>query len=68
MDHLHPEYWTEVDQHRFEDRLSQELNALRGEVREAGARLTYLLGGLAVVVFLLPLVAPFIRGLFNVGP
>lgn len=67
-DHLHPEYWTEADQHRFEDRISRELNGIRGEVREAGTRITYLMGGLAVIAFLLPLVAPFIRGLFNIGP
>jgi hypothetical protein len=67
-DHIHPEYWTEADQHRFEDRITRELHAIRAEVKDAGIRLTYLFGGLAVIAFLLPIVAPFIRSMFSINP
>lgn len=63
--HVHVEYWTEIDQHRFEDRISLQIAELRKEVRDIAARLTMMLGALALLAFLLPLVAPFIRGLFN---
>lgn len=68
-DHFHPEYWTEADQHRFEDALRAEIKGIRDEVKDASTRLTYLLGGLVVVAFLLPLVAPWIRTVLpTVGP
>lgn len=63
--HVHTEYWTEADQYRFEDRISREIHGLREEVRGIAARLTMMLGALALLAFLLPLIAPFIRGLFN---
>lgn len=63
--HLHPEYWTEQDQYRFEDRIGKEIHGLREEVRQIASRLTMMLGALALMAFLLPLIAPFIRSLFN---
>ena len=63
--HVHPEYWTESDQFRFEDRIGREIHALREEVRGIATRLTMMLGALALLAFLLPLIAPFIRSLFN---
>lgn len=59
-DHIHPDYWTESEQHRFEDRVAGELNQIRGEVHRIGNRLTLLLGGLTVVVFLVNVVATVI--------
>lgn len=57
-DHVHPEYWTEVDHDRFEGRVAAELerlrgdvHGLRGEVNRATARLSWLLGALGVAVF-----------------
>ena len=60
--HYHPEYWTEADHYRFEDRISKEIHDLRSEVREWAQRLTLILGGLSLMFFLLPLLAPFFRG------
>lgn len=50
-DHVHPEYWTEEDHHRFENRVSAEIKELKSEVHSLGNRLTLLLGGLGVVIF-----------------
>jgi hypothetical protein len=50
-DHIHPEYWTEMDHIRFEDRVSKELHDLKTEVKQLGSRFAWLLGALAVIVF-----------------
>lgn len=63
--HFHPEYWTETDQHRFEDRMVKEMEGIREEVRLLSQRMTLLLGGLVLLAFLLPLIAPFIRDWLN---
>lgn len=74
--HVHPEYWTEADHNRFEDRLANEIEKVR---REANARmdrmsdqidglnrnLLLIAGGLGLLAFLLPIIAPFIRTLFG---
>ena len=65
-DHFHPEYWEETDQHRFEDRVSQELHAIRGEVRSLRQTVTMLMGAIAVLAFILPIAAPFIRSLMGI--
>jgi hypothetical protein len=54
-DHWHPEYWTESDHFRFEDRVSKEIHALREEVKVLGSRLALGMGGLAVIVFVVNL-------------
>jgi hypothetical protein len=75
-DHVHPEYWTEADQYRFEDRIAKEVQAVRREMREEmtglreelgklSYRITLMLGGLVLLAFLLPLIAPFIRDWLN---
>jgi hypothetical protein len=56
-DHYHPEYWTEADHIRFEDRVSKEIHDLRNEVRGLGQRMSWLLGGLGVVIFIVNIVA-----------
>ena len=63
--HVHPEYWTEHDQIRFEDRIVREMEGIRAEVKALTGRMTLLLGGLVLLAFLLPLVAPFIRDWLN---
>jgi hypothetical protein len=60
-DHYHPEAWNKADQHRFEDRISEELRKVRHDLEKLTIRLTYLLGGLAFLAFLLPLLAPLMR-------
>ena len=64
-DHAHPEYWEESQQHRYEDRIAGELKGIREEVGKLATRITFLMGAVAVLAFLLPLVAPFIRDFLN---
>jgi hypothetical protein len=59
-DHYHPEYWTEVDHNRFEDRVSKEIHDLRAEVRGLGQRMAWLLGGLGAIIFVVNIVATWI--------
>jgi len=66
-DHHHQEYWEEGQQHRFEDRLSEELKGIRGEVKSMNNRLTLLTGALALIAFMLPLIAPFVRSIVGIG-
>lgn len=65
-DHWHPEYWTEVDHNRFEDRVSKEIHDLRNEVKHLGTRFAWLLGALAVIVFIANAVSIYVLRL--VGP
>lgn len=60
-DHFHQEAWTRTEQHRYEDRITDELKEIGQKLDGFGTRLTYLFGGLAVLAFILPLVAPFLR-------
>lgn len=60
-DHHHPDSWTRAEQHRYEDRIADELKELGAKMEGFSNRLTLILGGLAVLAFVLPLVAPFIR-------
>lgn len=57
--HFHPEYATEQDQHRMEDRINARLDRLE-------SRMTMLMGGLGVLAFLIPIVTPFVRGLLGI--
>lgn len=66
-DHVHPEYWTETDHNRFEDRVAKEVHDLRTEVRSLGAdlkalaaRFAWLMGALAVLVFVANAVSIYI--------
>lgn len=64
--HFHPEYWTERDHERYEDRTSNEIRELRKDVEVLSTRITYLLGGLGLLMFLATLFAPLIRTLLGV--
>lgn len=64
-DHVHPEYWEAADQHRFEDRISRELHGVKSEVKNLNRTMTLLLGAIAIVAFLLPIVSPFIRNVLQ---
>ena len=67
-DHIHPEYWAKVDQHRYEDQNDSELRQIRDELVKLRGQITMMLGALGLVVFLLPIIAPFVRSLLNLGP
>lgn len=60
--HYHPELWTVDQQHRYEDRVTQEIRELEKAVNSLTNRLTLLMGGMALIIFLIPVAAPFIRG------
>jgi len=64
-DHVHDEYWKESDQHRYEDRVANQLEGLGQEVAKLANRITLLMGALTILAFLLPIVAPFIRDFLN---
>lgn len=64
-DHVHSEYWEEAQQHRYEDRIAGELKGIREEVGRLATRITFLMGAVAILAFLLPLIAPFIRDFLN---
>ena len=65
-DHYHPEYWTAEQHNRFEDRLSKEVHQLRADVETIGDRLTWILGGLALLAFLFPFLSPWIGRILGV--
>ena len=65
VEHWHSEYWERDDQHRFEDRVSDEMKGIRGELRSLRQTVTMLMGAIAVLAFILPIAAPFIRGLIG---
>ena len=64
--HYHPELWTTDQQHRYEDRIKEELQALERAVDRLTQRVTMLLGGIALLVFILPIVSPWIRAFVGV--
>ena len=61
-DHWHPDYWTRPEQMRHEDRMTKEVESLEQAVRLLANRVTLMLGALALIGFLIPIVVPFIRG------
>ena len=70
---MHPEYWEESQQHRYEDRTSSELRQIREEMshmrtdlKETANRVLMLFVGVGILAFVIPIVAPFIRQLLGV--
>lgn len=43
--------WTRADQRRFEDGIRAELHELREDIAKVASRVTLILGGLGVLVF-----------------
>lgn len=60
--HYHPEHWTQDQQHRYEDRVGREMEKLEAAVDRLTNRVTLLMGAIGLLVFILPIAAPFIRG------
>jgi hypothetical protein len=54
-DHVHPDLWSEADHNRYEDRVADQLRALRAEVHSVVGRMAWIMGGLAVLAFLGPI-------------
>lgn len=63
--HYHPEYWSRDAQHRYEDRTAADMRELEKAVDRLTQRVTYLLGAIGLMVFVLPIAAPFIRGVLG---
>lgn len=66
--HNHPEYWTETEHYRFEDRVAGEIRELRVDVEKLSSRLTWIMGGLSLLTFLITILAPFLRSWIGVPP
>ena len=65
--HYHPEYWSVANHERYEDRIGSEIRDLEKAVERLTHRITLMLGGLGLLVFVLPVVAPFIRAAIGIG-
>jgi len=64
--HYHPELWAVDQQHRYEDRIKDELESLERAVDRLTQRVTMLLGGIGLLVFVIPIVSPWIRSFVGV--
>jgi hypothetical protein len=60
-EHYHPELWTTDQQHRYEDRVVGDIKELEKAVDRLTQRVTMLMGAIGLLIFLIPIVAPFIR-------
>ena len=60
-DHVHPDAWSKEDHHRFDARMTAELEKIERAVAHLTTRVTLMLGALTLVAFLLPVIAPFVR-------
>jgi hypothetical protein len=67
--------WTEREHYRFEDRVGTELHEVNARldnlaerVDAVANRLTLIIGGIAVLAFAMPLLAPFVRAAFGISP
>lgn len=60
--HVHPDLWSKSDQHRYEDQTSAKLSEVEKAVDRLTQRVTLLMGAIGLLVFILPIAAPFIRG------
>lgn len=65
-DHLHPEYWAKDDQHRFEDRIGNELKGIREDLEKLTNRVLLIFGAIGLLAFLIPIVVPIVRDWLNV--
>lgn len=65
---MHPDLWAKEDQHRFEDRVSKSIDDLRKDVDTLTTRIVQITAIAALLAFLIPIVAPFIRGWLQTLP
>lgn len=71
-DHVHSEYWEVSEQRHYEQRMTDELKGIRmetrgmrSEIKALSDRVLLMLGGIALLAFIIPLIAPFVRSLFS---
>ena len=65
--HFHPDLWTVVQQHRYEDQTNMRLDRLTEAVDKLTQRVTILLGAIGLLAFVLPIAAPFIRSFLGLS-
>lgn len=65
-DHVHMDSWTREDQRHYEAGIRNDLRAIRAEIKTLSDRVLMLLGAIGLLAFLLPLVAPLIRSIFDI--
>lgn len=67
-DHIHQEYWRETEQHRYEEQANERFRLIEQAIEKLTTRITYLMGAIGLLLFLLPIVAPYIRDFLGVNP
>jgi hypothetical protein len=65
-DHWHVEFQTHEAQVRYEARIEKQLEHIREELETLATRMLLMMGGLGIVAFMLPIIAPFLRDLLGV--
>jgi hypothetical protein len=65
-DHWHVEFQTHEAQLRYEARMEKQLDEIRKELDVIANRMLLMMGGLGIVAFMLPIIAPFLRDLLGV--
>ena len=63
---MHPDYWHRDAQHRYEDRTREELQKLESAIDRLTQRVTLLLGGIGLLVFVIPIVSPWVRSFVGI--
>lgn len=64
-DHFHSDVWTRAEQHRYEDRIDGDMDQVQKKLDQLSNRITLMLGGIALLVFTIPVIAPFVRSALN---
>jgi hypothetical protein len=68
-DHIHQEYWRETEQHRYEEEVGKRIGRVEGAIEKLTQRITLLMGAIGLLLFVLPILAPYIRDFIGInGP
>jgi hypothetical protein len=68
-DHIHQEYWRETEQHRYEEEVGRRIGRVEGAIEKLTQRITLLMGAIGLLLFVLPILAPYIRDFIGItGP
>jgi hypothetical protein len=67
-DHIHQEYWRETEQHRYEEEVGKRIGRVEGAIEKLTQRITLLMGAIGLLLFVLPILAPYIRDFIGISP
>lgn len=67
-DHIHQEYWRESEQHRYEEEVGHRINRVEQAIDKLTQRITLLMGAIGLLLFVLPILAPYIRDFIGISP